>query len=238
MSLLVAIEGADGAGKATAAANLCEQLVTRGYSASVISFPRYQQTVGGVALGEFLSGRMPVPVTAKAAAVLYALDRLESVQFVAEAAAANDVIVFDRYVASNMVYQAAKVPAEEAAELMRWIYQLEIETFGVLPPDLSIYIDTPLEAAKKLMMLKSARSYTDRKYDEHEADTVLQEAVRRNYADMAQMGLAGPWQVVQTTSPSGLRLPVEIATEILGHVLTELDGPSGRSRDRRTASRA
>lgn len=238
MSLLVAIEGADGAGKATAAGNVRNALVARGLSASVISFPRYSETAGGFALGAFLSGRMPVPVSAKAAAVLYGLDRLESVPVVAQAAATNDVVIFDRYIASNMVYQASKVIPEDAADLMRWIFKLEIEMFGAAPPDLSIYLDTPLENARELMLLKGARSYTDRQYDEHEADIVLQRDVRRNYAAIASTGLAGPWRVVRTVLDDRLRPPQEIASEIVDHVLGLLEADREEDRERVTISRA
>lgn len=230
MSLLVAIEGADGAGKATAAGNLRNALVERGLSAVVISFPRYRDTIGGVTLGEFLAGRLPVPVTPKAAAVLYGLDRLESVGFVAEAAAANDVVIFDRYIASNMVYQASKVAGDEAAAMMEWIFALETGAFGVVPPDLSIYLDTPLDEARKLMLLKDKRSYTDDQFDQHEADIALQNAVRRNYAEMARTGLAGPWRVVHTRAGGSLRAPLDIAAEIVGHVADLLDERGNRAR--------
>jgi dTMP kinase len=237
VTLLVAIEGADGAGKATAAENVRAALVSRGISARVISFPRYKDTVGGVTLGEFLSGRLPLPVTPKAAAVLYGLDRLESVSLIREVMAACEVVIFDRYIASNMVYQASKVHCDEAADLMRWIFRLETETFEVPSPDLSIYLDTPFDAARRLMQLKDMRSYTDRKYDEHEADTALQRAVRRNYMTVADMGLAGPWRIVRT-AVGELRPPNEIAMEILDHVLSVLEEKSGFERERTIASRA
>lgn len=237
MSLLVAIEGADGAGKATAAANVCEALVARGVTATVISFPRYDRTVGGAALGEFLAGRLPVPVTAKAAAVLYALDRLESVGFVSQAASDHDVIIFDRYIASNMVYQASKVAEHDAPGFMDWIYRLEVETFGVPPPNLSFYLDTPFELARELMLLKEQRSYTERQYDEHEADSALQLEVRRNYEMITATNLAGPWRVVRTTTGHILRPPGEIASEITDYVLERLANDE-RESHRVAASRA
>src|SRR5690348_753674 len=108
--MIVAIEGADGAGKATTAARLCEALNAVGRSATVIAFPRYGETVGGITIGRFLAGELAVPVTPRAAAVLYALDRLEWRDAILAAQAAHDVVIFDRYIASNMAYQAAKVP--------------------------------------------------------------------------------------------------------------------------------
>jgi dTMP kinase len=230
-ALLVAIEGADGAGKATAAANICAELVARRLRATVVSFPRYRDTVGGFALGDFLAGRIPVPVTPRAAAILYAMDRFESVGFVAEAEAANHVVLFDRYIASNMVYQASKVSPEEAAPLMDWILRLETETFGVAAPDLNIYLDTPLDVARELMLLKSQRSYTDRQYDEHEADLELQRNVRRNYERAAEESLAGPWRVVRTADGRTLRPPSEIAAEMVAHVLERLGASDGSELD-------
>ncbi|RZK98498.1 MAG: thymidylate kinase, partial [Methylobacterium sp.] len=102
MSFLLAIEGADGAGKATASALVVEQLQAAGRSAAVISFPRYTDTVGGWALGAMLAGTLPRGTSPKAAAVLYALDRMESLDHLMATMAANDVVVFDRYIASNM----------------------------------------------------------------------------------------------------------------------------------------
>jgi dTMP kinase len=181
---------------------------------------------------------MPVPVTPKAAAVLYGLDRLESVSFIAQQAATNDVVIFDRYIASNMVYQASKVAAEDAVDLMHWIFRLETEMFGVAPPDLSIYLDTPLVNATELMLLKGRRSYTDRQHDEHEADTALQRNVRRYYATVASAGLAGPWRVVRTVSGNRLRPPQKIALEIVDHVLELLAPDREDARERAIISRA
>ena len=223
MTLLVAIEGADGAGKHTASTGLRDALTARGYSACVLSFPRYQETVGGFALGEFLSGRLPTAPSARAAAVLYALDRLESIEVVVAAASAHDVVIFDRYIASNMVYQASKVPAAQAGDFMKWIWGLEVKTFGVLPPDVSVYLDTSLEHARKLMRLKQRRSYTERTLDEHEADLALQQRVRRNYAAIAKDGRFGPWHVVRSEAAGGLRCPEDIVKEIVDRLAPHLD---------------
>lgn len=219
MSILVAIEGADGAGKATAAANVSEMLVAIGRSACVMSFPRYHETVGGFAVGNFLSGRTPVAMTPKAAAVLYALDRLESVEAVAAASAAHDVVLFDRYIASNVVYQASKVNIAETRSMMDWILKLETGVFGVCPPDLSIYLDTPLDHSQRLILSKHQRTYTDRQYDEHEADLALQRNVRVNYSILAGLNILGPWHVVKTVAQGSLRSPRDIAKEIVDRIL-------------------
>jgi dTMP kinase len=212
---LLAIEGGDGAGKATAAAEVAAQLMAAGRSATVISFPRYAETLGGHVLGEYLGGRLPHAASPRAAAVLYALDRLESAGAIAAAAASHDVVVFDRYVASNMAYQAAQVAADEARELMAWIARLELDQFALPMPDLSIYLDTPADVARGLILRKRKRSYTDEALDAYEADAALQDRVRANYAAMAAAGLPGRWATVPTIDGGALRSPREIAGAIV-----------------------
>ncbi|HEV2097458.1 MAG TPA: dTMP kinase [Stellaceae bacterium] len=221
MSYLVAVEGADGAGKATAAKNVRNILLERGLKATVISFPRYRETVGGVCLGEFLSGRMPAQVTPQAAAVLYALDRLESRSMIEAAQRSNDLVIFDRYIASNVAYQAAKVAAHEVKAMMRWIVDLETDTFGLQRPNLNIYLDTPLETAMELMARKNVRPYTNVAFDKHEGDLGLQRRVRENYLDLAGDSLLSPWAIVVTVHAGKLRQPTDIATEIVTLIIND-----------------
>ena len=215
MSFLLAIEGADGAGKATASALVVDQLQAAGRSAAVISFPRYTDTVGGWALGAMLAGTLPRGTSPKAAAVLYALDRMESRDHLMATMAANDVVVFDRYIASNMAYQAAQVPVDEADTMMAWIADLETRSFALPKPDLSVYLDTPADIARGLIRQKRKRSYTDDAFDAYEADTGLQDRVRINYAAMAAAGLLGHWATVSTVEAGASRLPADIARDIV-----------------------
>jgi dTMP kinase len=57
----------------------------------VIGFPRYGETLAGVTIGKLLAGEMPVAATPRAAATLYALDRLEWRDAILEAQARHDV---------------------------------------------------------------------------------------------------------------------------------------------------
>ena len=226
MAFLLAIEGADGAGKATVAAATAAALNEGGTRAQVVSFPRYTATVGGHALGEFLAGRLPLATTPEAAAVLYALDRFESKSFLAEVADACDVVVFDRYIASNIVYQAAKVPAARAPALMEWIVALETVQFGLPLPDLSIYLDTPLDVARRLIAQKAQRSYTDRTFDENEADDALQQRVRDGYAALAGGTMLGRWHHVSTVTDGASRPPADLAAEVVAAVKGARQAPA------------
>jgi dTMP kinase len=215
MSFLLAIEGADGAGKATTAGEVVRLLREKGRTAEVITFPRYTDTVGGHVLGDFLAGRLPHTMSPRALATLYALDRFESRELVLETAARCDVVVFDRYIASNMAYQAAKVATSEAEELMRWIVSIETAQFAMPAPDLSIYLDTPLDVARAQIARKQQRSYTEQTYDAHEADDGLQMRVRAAYAALVDSDLLGAWQRVITGRDGTMRAPGEIAAEIV-----------------------
>ncbi|NIJ67564.1 dTMP kinase [Sphingomonas leidyi] len=215
MGIIVAIEGADGVGKNTTSKLLCETLQAAGKTATVIGFPRYGETVAGVTIGRYLAGDMPVPVGPHAAATLYALDRFEWREQILAAAAAHDVLIFDRYVASNMAYQGARVPAEESRALMEWILALETGQFALPIPALSIYLNTPWELARALILQKAERSYTSKSFDEYEADVALQQRVRGNYESIVAAGLLGPWQMVHASSNGTMRPPAEIVGEIV-----------------------
>ena len=215
MAFLLAIEGADGAGKATVAAATAAALTARGLRATVVSFPRYTVTAGGHAIGAMLAGRLLAAPEPAAAAVLYALDRFESKKFMAEVAAENDVIVFDRYIASNIVYQAAKVTEEAAPALIQWIAELELRTFALPPPDLSIYLDTPQDLSRQLIAHKHQRSYTAETFDANEADSGLQRRVRERYAALAGGQVLGRWARVETVEHGALRPPADLAQEVL-----------------------
>ena len=222
-ALLLAIEGADGAGKATTAAEVARQLGAAGKRAEVVAFPRYADTIGGHVLGDFLGGRLARQGSPEAIAVLYALDRLESAAHIRDVAARNDVVVFDRYIASNMAYQGAKVPAGAAEALMRWIVALETGQFGLPAPDLSVYLDTPLDTARAQVARKQQRAYTDLIYDQHEADAALQAAVRANYAILAASDLIGDWITVRPLAAEGtMRPPADIAAEIVGAAMQRI----------------
>lgn len=218
MAFLVAIEGADGAGKHTTATLLRDRLAAEGLRAAVIGFPRYGETVGGVTIGRLLAGELGLSAGPREAAVLYALDRLESRDAIAAASEANEVVIFDRYVASNMAYQAARVPEGEARALIDWILALETGSFALPGPALSIYLDTPWDVARELILRKAQRAYTDRSFDEYEADVALQQRVRANYEAIVAADLLGPWRVVRTCEHGALRAPKAIADEIRLHI--------------------
>lgn len=181
------MEGIDGSGKGTQAERLHQRLAGSGTRSSLISFPRYADTLFGKAVGDFLNGRFGTldQVNPFLVSLLYAGDRFESRAMLLETIANNDVVVLDRYVASNMAHQASKLDGDERAELIRWIEQIEYGIYNLPRAELIVLLDLPANAAQKLIALKQQRSYTDKTADLQEADAAYLERVREVYQRLA-----------------------------------------------------
>lgn len=216
---IIAIEGGDGVGKNTVSHALTKILISQGFRTTVIDFPRYSETLAGSALGQFLSGSHKRVVTPKVAAVLYALDRLEFQPEIEQAKRDNDFIIFDRYIASNVAYQGAKVATDKTNAFMEWIAHLEVETLGICPANLNVLLSLDADQAKDLIAKKEVRTYTDLKYDLHEADDDLQRTLRLNYERLISTSHLGEWLKVTVSADGTLRTPKAICDEILSHLV-------------------
>ncbi len=161
--MFVAIEGSDGAGKATQTGLLVDAFTRYGLACETFAFPAYEQTLGGRLLGELLSGRRGdfVHADPRLASLPYAIDRYESAGAIRRALDGGKAVVTDRYVGSNQIHQGGKVFAEtdqiSALEsYLEWLDELE---YGVLrnpKPDLIVYLRVPLETSLQLLLKKRA----------------------------------------------------------------------------------
>jgi len=231
--MLIDIEGIDGSGKGTQSKLLCDRLAREGIAAQVISFPRYDSTFFGKMVGEFLNGRFGTldAVDPFLAALLFAGDRLESKAMLAEALAKNQVVVLDRYVASNVAHQAAKRDGAERTALIERILHVEFEINALPQPDLVWLLDLPVSVAQKLIAKKSPRSYTEKSADIQEADAVYLEKVREVYHALAQNNPR--WRIVPSCDGNRLRTVSEIAEKIWEVVRDSSGVLTAESRSRR-----
>lgn len=222
MARLVAIEGIDGSGKGTQAADLNRRLTAEGYRSELISFPRYENTFFGRAVGDFLNGRFGSldEVHPFLAAVLYAGDRFESRELLNSALSHNDVVVLDRYVASNAAHQGAKRSGEQRRELLARIEHLEHQTYQLPRADMTFLLDLPIDVAQHRIAQKSARAYTDRKADMHEADAGYLQSVRDAYLELAEN--QSSWIKIDCASEGSEKTVEDIHQEICEHVLTTI----------------
>ena len=185
--MLIDLEGIDGSGKGTQARKLCDRFVQSGVSAALVSFPRYEATLFGRAVGEFLNGRFGSldQVHPFLVSLLFAGDRFESKQYLLDAIASHDVVVLDRYVPSNVAHQASKLEGAARTELTRRILDIEFNIFGLPRPDVVVLLDLPVRVAQQLIAKKSARQYTDRPADIQEADAEYLARVHDVYHELA-----------------------------------------------------
>jgi len=214
LAFLVAIEGIDGSGKGTQAQRLQATLIDSGETAALISFPRYTSTLFGNAVGDFLNGRFGAldDVSPFLVSLLYAGDRFESRQLLCEALRRHDVVVLDRYVASNVAHQGAKLTGEQRREFVDWIRTIEYEIFELPRPDLVVLLDLPARKAQQLIARKRTRTYTEKAADLQESDLKYLEKVRGLYLELAA---AEPgWYRLECLPGESLRSIDEIADEV------------------------
>jgi len=155
---LIAIEGIDGSGKRTQVELLAAALRTQGHSVYSTSFPQYGSWFGKM-VGQFLNGELgPLEgVDPHFTALLYAGDRYEAKPRLGAALNEGQIVLADRYIASNLAHQTARVEPEERAAFVEWIEHLEYGIYGLPPEDLVLYLRLPpvrrKTSPKKLLAL-------------------------------------------------------------------------------------
>ncbi|MGB2627119.1 MAG: thymidylate kinase [Candidatus Acidiferrum sp.] len=226
--ILITIEGIDGSGKHTQARLLEQSLLASGHRVFFTGFPQYDSWFGTM-VSQFLNGELGSleNVDPRFAALLYAGDRFESKSQLVQALQAGKIVLCDRYVASNLAHQGARVPAAKRSELLRWIEHLEYTIYGLPRENLILYLRVPPAEAQKLVAKKTPRNYTSAKLD-------LQESSLRHLEDAAEMydmlSRNRPWATIQCfdAQRGAIRLPEEISAEMLEAVQTILTPKAAR----------
>lgn len=214
MAVLLAIEGIDGAGKGTQAGRVVETAAARGLRVASFSFPLYDGNPFSRAVGDYLNGEFGAvdEVHPELAALLYACDRLHARPRLVAALEDCDLVVCDRYVASNAAHQGAKLAGEARARLLDWLEEVEYVELGLPRPDLVVLLDAPVAVARELVGRKAARGYTALEADIHEADAAHARATREVYLELARRD---GWAVVPAVDDAGaLREIDEVAAEV------------------------
>lgn len=193
MGRLVVIEGLDGAGKRTLADALVAALPGR---VARFAFPRYDEDVHAELARDALYGRHgDLGSSVHGMAVLFALDRRAAAPLLREALAAHDVVLVDRYVASNAAYNAARLHEDADGETVAWVRELEVERFGIPVPDHQLYLQvSPTVAAERAVHRE--RTDAGRARDAYESDTALQQRTGAVYAQLAAASWLSSWTVV------------------------------------------
>jgi dTMP kinase len=219
---LIVLEGIDGSGKHTQIELLASALASRGLEFSQVGFPNYDGFFGKL-VAQFLNGDFgPLEhVDPHFSALLYANDRLESKPHLEADLAAGRTLLADRYIASNMAHQGARVLPGHRPAFLKWLKQLEYEIYGLPAEDLVIYLRVPSPEAHRLIAQKGKRDYTKLERDLQEANIPHLEAASEVYDQLASQP---NWIRIECldAGTGKLRSPAAIHREILAAVETRV----------------
>ena len=193
--MLIVIEGLDGAGKRTLTRGLQHAFTAAGRSVTTCAFPRYGQSITADLASEALHGRHgDLAGSVYAMAVLFALDRAAAKEQIAALRREHDVVILDRYVASNAAYSAARLHQDAAGEMVSWVGDLEYGRLGLPLPDHQILLGVSVELAAE-RAIRRAGEEADRERDAYERDGGLQQRTAAVYAGLAGAHWHGRWTV-------------------------------------------
>lgn len=196
MGRLIVIEGLDGAGKRTLADRLTAEL---GGRVPRMAFPRYGEDIHADLVREGLHGRLGgFGDEVYGMAMLYALDRRAAADELRKALRDNDVVLLDRYVASNAAFGAARLHQDARGEFVDWVRMIEIERFGLPVPHAQLLLRVPVDVAAERSAHRERTEERDR--DTWESDQPLQTRVAAVYDGLAENGWLSEWHVVDGTS--------------------------------------
>ena len=194
--MLIAIEGVDGAGKRTLSEALRKAFEAAGKSVATGAFPRYGQSVAADVATEALHGQHgDLASSVYAMAMLFALDRAGAVEQIRGLCRDHDVVILDRYVASNAAYSAARLHQDADGEVAAWVHQIEYQRLQLPVPDWQVLLGVSAEVAAQRARDR-ARRVAGRARDVYERDDELQQRTGAVYAGLAAAGWGGRWLVV------------------------------------------
>ena len=222
MGKLIVIEGNDGSGKTTQVNIIKDYIESKNLSFKHFHFPAYGDNEFSAVISNFLKGDFgeSKKVNPYFVGNIFAMDQFLFLPKLIKALNTYDIVLLDRYVYSNIVYQTAKLEGEEQDEFASWI--IEFYNFLDMPiPDLSLYLSVPIDIIKKRLEIKRVgedRNYLNGETDVHENDIELLKAVHQNYLELFTPDMSSDNRIiVKCTDISG----------DLGDVhLIDLDPPS------------
>jgi dTMP kinase len=201
--VLIAIEGVDGAGKRTLSEGLRGAFEAAGKSVATLAFPRYGRSVTADIAAEALHGEHgDLASSAYAMAMLFALDRAAAIAEIEGLGAGHDVVILDRYVASNAAYSAARLHQDAAGDAVAWVHRLEYQRLRLPPPAWQVLLAVSSELAAQRARHR-AESEPGRARDSYERDDELQQRTGAVYDGLAAAGWGGRWLVVDAQVDPG-----------------------------------
>lgn len=216
MSKLIAIDGVDASGKQTHTELLTKRLIEDGYKVKKISFPDYDSPSSALVKmylsGEF--GKNPYDVNAYAASSFFAADRFASyrMNWKKDYEDKETIIIADRYTSSNMIHQASKLSdREEVNKFLDWLYELEFKIYGLPEPDVTFFLDMPVEYAKQLMQSRENKFDKSQNKDIHESNS---DYLLKSYESALYVAKKLNWTRIKCVLDGRIRTIEEINNEL------------------------
>lgn len=233
---LIVIDGLDGAGKATQSKLLVDHLNKLGKPASIVSFPSYghdsAHMVESYLQGKF--GEDPNMVDAYTASSFYSIDRSLTFKYGEFGSFYNNggIIIADRYINSNVIHQGSKIIDnilerdiadcafdEKFISFINWIFDLEINRFGIPKPDMIIFLESSERSNHKMIDSRNEKN------DIHEKNYEYLEKCRKtlraykylytHYIDLCPILKSIPNRFINVSDGDDEYLPKEVIHEVI-----------------------
>lgn len=189
MGKLIVIEGTDGSGKQTQSDLLLNKLKQENISCDKMSFPNYDSAsgkiVGGPYLGkEYISKSFfsegASNVDPLVSCCYFGADRRYSLPLLKEKLNNNEILILDRYVASNMAHQGGKLNSkEERQTLFDKLDYFEFCFLELPRPDLTLFLHLPYLVSLETLINRGEQ------LDGHESNPLHLKNAEKTYLQLA-----------------------------------------------------
>lgn len=172
--VFIALEGTDGTGKKTQAELLIRRLRKEGHRVKRVSFPQYGQP-SAWQIEQYLNGFFGKPdaVNPYFASILFADDRREAKPRIAQWLQKYDIVIADRYAASNAGHQGGKIGVpKKRKRFLDWLWKTEFKVNKIPMPALNVVLYVTPSVSQKNVLKKADRGYLKKgsRRDGHERD--------------------------------------------------------------------
>ena len=165
----IVFEGADGAGKSSVCRRVSEELSARGLDVMLTAEPTHE------GVGAFIRSGSAGRISQRTEALLFVADRNDHTEKVEQAVSEGKIVLCDRYFASTVAYQSAKLDGD--ASDTDWLIRIN-EQF-IDRPDVIILLDIDPEIG---MGRVGTRGEEISKFERLD----FQKQVRSNYLELAE----------------------------------------------------
>ncbi len=210
---LIAVEGADKAGKHTQVMNIVNYLKSLGIPVQTLDFPQYKAFFGRLTR-DYLNGKFGATrdLPAEYTMLPYALDRQQHMPLIKGWLDSGNWVILDRYTYSN-AFSIAKTPREQWDSKINFLEDLEFTNMGILRPDYNIYLYLDPRVAYE-MRNTGLKEYQNGKPDIHESDFQLLYDVSNVYRHIASRN-PGQWTVVDEMRADGTRMNIDQVFDVI-----------------------